>query len=162
MHAESLTAMDTLLNRLTPVYTNNYAAVLDVGSLDINGTYREIVQRRGWSYIGTDIVAGPNVDVVADDLSGFKPGYDVVLCGNMLHNVERPWLLIPAMARLLRPGGLLAVVASWRHGLNSYPADYWRFSPDGLRILFDEAGCLDQYQIDFAGAQDVQGSALRR
>ncbi|TXH09242.1 MAG: methyltransferase type 11, partial [Hyphomicrobiaceae bacterium] len=36
----------------------------DVGSFDVNGNYRSIVEAAQWRYVGLDISEGPNVDVV--------------------------------------------------------------------------------------------------
>jgi hypothetical protein len=48
---------------LTP-YANRQARVLDVGSYDVNGTYKDIINDPAWTYVGADLAAGPNVDVV--------------------------------------------------------------------------------------------------
>ena len=163
MHAESLVLMDRMLTRRdspTPLL------VLDVGSYNVNGSYRDLVGRRGWSYIGLDVRPGPNVDVVSAEPYRFPcadGAFDVVICGNMIQNVESPWLLIPEMARVLKPGGLLAVVAPAElPGLHPYPKDFFRYRPDGLKVLFDAAHCLNDYQIIYENmARDVAMSALK-
>ena len=38
--------------------------VLDVGSFDVNGNYREIFESIGLDYTGLDMEKGPNVDIV--------------------------------------------------------------------------------------------------
>ena len=38
--------------------------IVDLGSHDINGSYRPIFARPPWRYVGIDLVAGENVDVV--------------------------------------------------------------------------------------------------
>ena len=59
MHAEALEAMRELLGR----GPGRGAKALDVGSYDVNGTYRPLVEGRGWVYTGLDVSAGPNVDL---------------------------------------------------------------------------------------------------
>jgi SAM-dependent methyltransferase len=161
MHDESLRLMDRMLDR--PLVPPG-ATLLDVGSYDVNGSYRAIVERRGWSYTGLDVRPGPNVDMVSAEPDHFPfqdETFDVVICGNMLHNVARPWLLVREMARVLMIGGLIAIVAPAEYpGLSLYPKDYWRFRPDGLALLFDDAGGLGEYVIIFEG-QDVAASAIK-
>lgn len=113
--------------------------VLDVGSFDVNGTYKPIFG--GWHYVGLDIVAGPNVDVVATDQ--WPVGrFPLIVAGQVLEHVERPWLFVPQAASHLEPGGWLLVVAPfiWEH--HRHPIDCWRFAPDGLKVLAKDAGLI--------------------
>jgi SAM-dependent methyltransferase len=161
MDAEAYALMDALLNK-APADTRT---VLDCGSFDVNGTLRPLAEKRGWKYVGIDVRPGPNVDVVATDPFHYPyddNSFDVVMCSGMLHNVSRPWLLVPEMARVLRPGGLLAIVAPWSLGLSQYPRDYFRVMPDGMMELFDIAGCLEQYDIKIASGRDVTATAVKR
>ena len=41
----------------------NNLKILDVGSYDVNGSYREIFTAEGHEYDGLDMVKGPNVDI---------------------------------------------------------------------------------------------------
>lgn len=165
MHAASLGLMDAELLQRAECW--EHAHVLDVGSLDVNGTYRELVERRGWRYTGLDVEAGPNVDIVpkAPYTWPIRNGaYDVVICGNMLHNTAHPWLLVPEMARVLRLGGLLVVVTiTWNWApAGRYPIDAWRFMRDGLKVLFDQAGCLERYAISTnEESPDIVASAFK-
>src|SRR5512139_3480772 len=120
MHAESLRAMERMLGR----FQEPAAWVLDVGSLDVNGTYRELVERRGWRYTGLDIVDGPNVDIVAADPYRYPiadDACDVVISGSTMEHVEQVWLWIPELVRVLRPGGMLAILTHWCFPEHRYP-----------------------------------------
>ena len=156
MHGDSYTWMDQLLQRAP---TGNLH-VLDVGARDVNGTYRPMCEARGWKYIGLDIERGANVDVVSADPSHYpleSRTFDVVLTGQMLEHCERPWLVVPEMARLLKPGGLLAIVTVWKMFLHDYPRDVWRFMPDAFRVLFDEANCLKEYYAEMKSDNGISG-----
>ena len=81
--------------------------VLDVGSLDINGNTKHFFEQP-FSYIGLDLAAGPNVDVVCP-AHLFDCGYkfDVVTSAECFEH-DMYWVrTIQNMIRLLRPGGLM-------------------------------------------------------
>ena len=139
--------------------------VLDVGSLDLNGTYRPLVVGEGWHYTGLDLEGGPNVDVVAEDpyRYPFDDGaFDVVLSGGTMEHVGEIWRWVPELARLLRPGGMLAIVTHWRYEVHRHPVDNWRVLPDGMRLLFDLTGCLERYEITIVSAYDVAALGWKR
>lgn len=161
MHAEAVQAMDKILSscRLEGVLK-----VLDVGSYDVNGTYRPMVEGRGWEYTGLDIQAGPNVDVVGKPYKFPLPGasFDVVISGSTMEHVESIWLWIPELARMLRVGGMLAIVTHWQFPEHRYPVDCWRIMPDGMRHLFDQTGVLNDYEINIVSPFDIAGVAYKK
>jgi len=143
-----------------------FASVLDVGSYDVNGTFRPLVSGMGWGYTGLDIRSGPNVDIVASDAYAWPVAdetYDAVICGNMLHNTAEPWRLVPEMARVLKSGGLLVIVThTWgKPPSGKHPIDAWRFMPDGMQVLFDLTGQLLSYETHESGEQDIVASAFK-
>lgn len=90
--------------------------------------------------IGLDIHPGLNVDVVGDahGLSGFlrERSVDAVVSGSVLEHLQAPWLLAAEINRVLTPGGLVyhQVPGAWP--AHAQPNDFWRFSAEGLRVLF--------------------------
>ena len=161
MHPESYALMDEMLRR-----TNRTSAdVLDVGSYNVNGTFRPLVEQRGWNYTGLDTVAGPNVDVVAQDPFGFPfddDKFDVVLSGSTMEHVTAIWRWVPELVRMLKPGGLLAIHTHWKFPEHRYPVDCWRIMPDGMRYLFDMTNSLRDYDIRIANDMDIIGTAWKR
>ena len=102
MHPQAFAQMDALLDK----WTGDTARVLDVGSIDINGSYRPLATRRGWRYTGIDIALGPNVDLVAHDPYRYPfadATFDVVMSGSTMEHVQAIWLWVPELARLLKP-----------------------------------------------------------
>ncbi len=160
MHHESYRAMGRMLKRCTlPI-----ASVLDVGSCDVNGTFKPLIQRRGWRYTGLDVTPGPNVDVVAPDpyRFPFEAGtFDVVISGSTMEHVQAIWKWLPELVRVLKPGGFLAIHTHWQFPFHRYPVDCWRVMPDGMQFLFDETGCLEQYDIKTINHMDIVGSAFK-
>jgi len=114
--------------------------ILDVGSYGVNGTYKDIfADSERYDYTGLDLEAGPNVDYVPDDpykWSGLEDGaYDAVISGQVFEHVEFPWLTIAEMKKKLKTNGLMCIVAPSRGPEHRYPADCWRYYPDGFRAL---------------------------
>ena len=91
-------------------------------------------------FVGLDFIAGPGVDVVADiHKLGEDPllmDFDVVWSDAVLEHLERPWVAAAAMAKVTRVGGVCFHVTHQTFPLHAVPSDYWRFSTEGLRVLF--------------------------
>ncbi|NIP96557.1 MAG: class I SAM-dependent methyltransferase, partial [Akkermansiaceae bacterium] len=73
--------------------------------------------------------------------------FDLVISGSTMEHVAKPWLWVPELVRVVRPGGMLAIVTHWCYEEHGEPAlgflDYWRVMPDGLRLLLEETGELE-------------------
>lgn len=116
---------------------NMTGRVLDVGSLDVNGCYRDIFE----DYTGSDVVAGNNVDIVQPsqyELPFKDEEFDFVVSGQMLEHCENPFKIVAEMSRVLKKGGILAITVPWYLHYHAYPIDCWRFSPDGMKCLVKE------------------------
>jgi len=161
MHVEALQVMAGLLKRVAL----RTADVLDVGAYDVNGTYRPLIEGRGWRYTGLDVEIGPNVDIVSPDLYRFPfddGRFDLVISGSTMEHVQAIWLWVPELARMIRPGGWLAIVTHWQFPVHRYPVDCWRIMPDGMRYLFDLTGVLYDYEIEIASQYDIGALARKR
>lgn len=160
MHREGLALMMVGLGRVDWPK----ARVLDVGSLDVNGSYRKMIEDRGWEYTGIDICAGKNVDVVVPEfVYPFEDGaFDVVISGSTMEHVTAIWRWVPELARVLRPGGLLVIVTHSAWWLHQHPVDCWRILPDGMAYLFDLTEALEDYMILVEKETDILGSAFKR
>lgn len=144
MHPNSMTLMKDFRNNNIDKIRGK--RVLDVGSQDINGSYRQMFEEVGCEYIGADIIPGNNVDVLIlnpSDLPFPANDFDVVICGQVLEHAERPWILAIEMARVLKVGGLACWIAPWRfqvHKESNCPFDRWRILDDGMKVLMTDAG----------------------
>lgn len=93
--------------------------------------------------IGLDIHPGCNVDLVGDAhvLSHFirAGSLDAILSSSVLEHIQAPWLVAAEMNRVLKVGGLAYhhVPGAWPG--HAQPNDFWRFSAEGLRVLFGPA-----------------------
>ena len=161
MHPGAVETMQKMLRR----YTGDGDDVLDVGSMDINGTYRPLVESLGWQYTGLDLAPGKNVDIVSTapyDFPMASDQFDIVMSGSTMEHVEAPWIWLRELVRVLRPGGLLCILTHWSFPLHRYPIDTYRYMPDGLQYLFDISGPLYDEEIAIVNKTDIVGSAFKR
>jgi SAM-dependent methyltransferase len=94
-------------------------------------------------YIMTDFMAGPDVDVQADahELSRvFGEGFaDLIFAPSVFEHLEKPWIVAEEILKTLKPGGLFWVQTHHTYQLHGYPKDYFRYTADGLKVLFEKA-----------------------
>jgi SAM-dependent methyltransferase len=118
--------------------------VLDVGSFDVNGTYRPMFDA-GFTYTGLDIEPGPNVDIAVAKPYRWREfsddSFDVVISRQALEHIEFPWVTAAEMVRVMRQGGLLCIIAPRGFGRHRYPVDCYRYDADGLIALAKYCGC---------------------
>jgi len=162
MHSTSFKEMGSVLRRYLDAYTDITLKIVDVGSKQIGSdkTYRDLMPHT-WDYIGIDPSSGKNVDIVLKDPYAFPfedSSVNVVISGQCLEHVERPWVLVKEMARILDPGGHCFITCPAKMHLHSYPHDYWRIFPEGMKILLDDAGfeVREVYTDPVDGLIDVQ------
>lgn len=149
MHSQSMELMRTFAG-IVP----NGSRVLDVGAGDVGvGNYRSLFSH--CEYVGLDITAGPNVDIVATEPYAWpipSESFDFVISGQCLEHVEFPWETVKEMARVLKPKGDVYIIVPSRWPEHKYPIDCYRYLPDGMRSLAKWAGLepthADVYDID--------------
>lgn len=109
--------------------------VLEVGSMDVNGSVRDLFPR----YVGLDLRQGKNVDVQASGHAlPFKDGtFAGVLCLETLEHDSEFWLTVPELKRVLRKGGHLVITVpgiGFPH--HDHPFDFYRFTADAVARMF--------------------------
>jgi len=119
--------------------------VLEIGSRLTNDGAWWIVNRdlaRG-AWLGIDMQPGPGVDQVVDIHSPpreWAGRFSGVLCSEVLEHVARPWIAMPVLNTLLRPGGWIVVTTLTSFPIHGFPDDYYRYTISGLRVLMEDAG----------------------
>ncbi len=113
--------------------------ILDVGSMDVNGSYRTILDSPEWHYTGVDADAGDGVDLVLPSPYDWSPlssdAYDVVISGQTFEHIEYPWVTLMEVARVLKPAGIVCLIVPSGGYEHRYPVDCWRYYPDGISAL---------------------------
>ncbi len=114
--------------------------VLEIGSYQVAGQ-EDVSDLRplfpGREYLGVDARPGPGVDLVADveNLPLADGSAGTVLALNTFEHVPRFWRGFEEIRRVLRPDGALLVSCPFYFHIHSYPSDYWRFTPEALKVL---------------------------
>ena len=113
--------------------------IVEFGSLQVEADQTNDLRPvfEGKSFIGTDLRPGPGVDRVEDlrSLSFTDDEIGTALCIDTLEHCEDPLAACRELHRVLRPGGVCAVTSVMWFPIHAYPHDYWRFTPEGLRLL---------------------------
>jgi SAM-dependent methyltransferase len=107
--------------------------VLEVGSMDVNGSLRPIVmQLNPAKYVGVDLDLGPGVDEICASenlIERFgRNSVDLLITTEMLEHVRDWRSVVHNLKHVVKPGGVLLVTTRSRgYPLHGYPSDYWRF-----------------------------------
>lgn len=130
--------------------------VLDCGSLDVNGSLKDLFT--DCEYIGIDIHPGNNVHVVIKAHEYWAPKFDTLVSAEMLEHDEYYQLSLQHMYHLLKPGGLMAISAAGKgraehgnHGENwGTSPDYYRnLLEEDIRGIFDLDSAFSEYAIEY-------------
>ena len=113
--------------------------ILDVGSYNVNGCYKEIFEENRFDYRGLDMESGPNVDIVPSKTYDWQEiendQFDVVVSGQALEHIEFFWVTFAEIIRVTKEGGLICIIAPNGFKEHRYPVDCWRFFTDGMISL---------------------------
>jgi cephalosporin hydroxylase/SAM-dependent methyltransferase len=136
--------------------------ICDIGSFDVNGSYRELFDKPGWTYTGIDMSPGKNVDMVLASPYEYPlpSGYsDCIVSGQAFEHIEYFWIAWMEMVRILKPGGFIFLIAPSRGPEHRYPVDCWRFYPDSYCALAHLAGLnLTESSTDWVPHSDPGSS----
>lgn len=134
--------------------------VLEIGALDVNGTVRQFFTDAK-SYIGTDMEAGKNVDMVVDNSQLINrfigTRFNTILACAVLEHDVKFWQTVFYLRTLLADGGyLLLTVPTFGFPLHRFPRDYWRFGEDAFReVFFEGMSILAINHVDNAAGKDL-------
>lgn len=119
--------------------------VLEIGSRMTNEKAWWIVNRdlaKG-KWTGIDMQEGHGVDQVVDIHSPpdeWTGRFSGVLCSEVLEHVARPWLALPKLREMMKPGGWMVVTTLTSFPIHGFPDDFYRYTPSGLKLLLEDAG----------------------
>lgn len=117
--------------------------VLVIGTGDKAAFYREVFSSS--LVVTSDVHLQFGADVVCDahNLPFQGDTFGLVLAAQVLEHTSRPWRVARELMRVTRPSGVIQVEVPFCFPYHGQPYDFYRFSPSGLRFLFDEAEMSD-------------------
>lgn len=119
---------------------NRHYRVLDLGSRKSAAwhvTQRPLLEGYDCDYVGADVAAGPNVDLVMKQpyrIPARSNSFDVVMSNQVFEHIPFPWVSFLEACRVVKPGGLIFLVAPSR-GQRHGAVDSWRYYPDSMLAL---------------------------
>lgn len=147
MHAHSMENMQKFYDNFLQPHISEIAdpvVVLDIGAMNVNGSYREIFSDPKFNYLGLDLAAGNGVDIVSDSPYHYPlPDNcaDIVLSGQTLEHCEFFWQAFTEMLRVAKPGAFVVLIVPSKGYIHRYPVDCYRFLPDAMPALARYGGC---------------------
>jgi SAM-dependent methyltransferase len=139
MHKSSSAKMKAFREKHLAGRESKPLVIYDLGSQDVNGSYRPIFAEPAWRYVGLDMSEGKNVDIVLRTPYVWREtssnSADVVISGQAFEHIRYFWITMLEIARVLKPGGICCIIAPSSGPEHRYPTDCWRFYPDGMSAL---------------------------
>jgi SAM-dependent methyltransferase len=116
--------------------------VLEIGPDSFPSTYQRLTAGLSLEWHTLDIYDSPNLTYPNSSPYSFAipdESYDVVLSGQVIEHVKKPWRWMPELARITKAGGLIMTInpVSWIY--HEAPVDCWRIYPEGMKALYEEA-----------------------
>ena len=131
-------------------------AVLEIGSRDRSHMVRKQLIPQHLRYVGLDVKPGPNVDVVGDAhrmtevLGGAQ--FDGVFGIATFEHILMPWVAAVQMNKVMKLGAIAFVHSHQSFPLHEQPWDFWRFSDQAWRGLFNEFSGFEIIDANMGGA----------
>ncbi len=104
--------------------------------------YKGLIVPHTSQYTAFDMVEGENIDVAGDALHPPFPNnhFDTIISTQVLEHVNKPWIMISEIGRILRPGGICIMTAPFMVPYHADPYDFFRYTKEGLMSLFQNEG----------------------
>jgi hypothetical protein len=116
---------------------------LELGSRARSGHIRREHVPAGWEYIGADVLAGPNVDLVVDahrlSRAIRRRSIDAMMSLSVFEHLAMPWKVAIELNRVMAKGAIGLIQTHQSYPLHDQPWDFWRISADAWPALFNKA-----------------------
>lgn len=166
MTPEILKWLDEIAHKFMP---NGAGDVLEVGAYNVNGSPRSVFEPLATEYVGTDMQAGPGVDVVVNNADLYDHAltavrFDTVICCECLEHDQHFSDTVYMLHQFTKPGGhLIITTPTFGFPLHRYPRDYWRFGEDAYRdVFFGGMTILDLRHLNSEAGRDTTLAGIAR
>jgi SAM-dependent methyltransferase len=132
--------------------------VLEIGSLNVNGTIRDLFEPYCQEYIGSDMRLGPGVDRVVDstklDTVFERDSFDCIVSCDTFEHIEDWKSALKQAFYVLKPGGKFYFTTVFPgYPKHDYPNDFWRWTVEDVNSVF---GCQ---KLSFCGIK-IEGRCI--
>lgn len=90
------------------------------------------------------VIAPPYPDVDIQSMPYDDYSFSYVIADQVLEHVQKPGFAADEVRRVLQFGGIAILTSCLLHPIHGIPDDYWRFTPDGLRVLCESFSYIYQ------------------
>jgi SAM-dependent methyltransferase len=154
MHENS----ELLLRKYAAEHMPKQGKLLEIGPNGFPSTYQAAYASPTLEWHTLDLYKHPKLTYTADAENQFPipdNTYDVVLSGQVIEHVRRPWVWMKELSRVCKVGGLVITVnpVSWPY--HEAPLDCWRIFPDGMQAIYEDAS-LDLVLSKWESLEDRQ------
>ena len=135
--------------------------VLEIGPDSLPSTYQRMADGLWSEWDTLDIDSNPNLTFSKSNEYSFAipdKSYDIVLSGNVIEHVRKPWIWLPELARVTKPGGLVITINPVSWGYHEAPVDCWRIYPDGMKALCEDSSL----EVVFSRWESLETPHFRR
>lgn len=70
----------------------------------------------------------------------YQDVFGTAVCLNVIEHVQNPFRVFAALYQIMKPNSLLIIETVFSFPYHPSPNDYWRYTPDCLRYLSEQAG----------------------
>lgn len=132
-------------------YFGNNCRVLEIAPASSPSRYHDLVNNPAIQWDTIDFISTEYIDADAVKSLTYElkspysfplpdESYDIILSGQVLEHVEKIWVWMKELKRVVKKGGLIITInpVSWPY--HEAPVDCWRVYPSGINALAEEAG----------------------
>lgn len=139
--------------------------VLEVGSCDVNGSLRYIIELLGPAvYVGVDIVEGPGVDLVCASDNVVRQfgeeSFDIVISTCVFEHIRDWKKAISNIKNICKQGGIILFIVPSNWPFHEYPYDFWRYGKEDIKYIFSDCHVLEL--VEDARAPSLVYSKIRK
>lgn len=137
---------------------HNDISFLEIGAHPTDIKIAVFAKNLGFKYSNMDIDHKTNVPerihVVGDICS--CPGisdesYDIVYSHNVFEHLKTPWTAAEECIRINKKGGMNIHIMPFSYEYHENPSDYFRFTHEGVKILFQNSGKMEEIISGYQG-----------
>ena len=115
---------------------------LTIATGDQNARYVSL-QQRPFDHIDQEyLILNPDKgDPFIEDLPySYQNSFGTAVCLNVIEHVQNPFRVFAALYQVMQQNSLLIIETVFSFPYHPSPSDFWRYSPDCLRYLSEQAG----------------------